>query len=299
MSFTAKSAYFWRTAFRSMWRSPFVHVIAVATLTIALSSYGLARLAEGQVEQLLAALGTEVEMTVYLADGAPEDKAQQLLVALEQSTGGKARLVSPDEALLRLRKQLGPQGEALSAVEKNPLPWSLEVTVPPGARTPASLKALAERARGLELVAGVDWGEAAVERLSAIARALRLGSLVVFTIVFLTSVVVVSATLQLVIYARREEIEIQKLVGGTNAFVRAPFLIEGVLQGLVAAALSLGLLAALGKTLGPRAAELLAFLRAGRVSPEAMARVAMELVALGVGMGLLGSIVAVKRFLRA
>lgn len=299
MSIAAKSAYFWRTAFRSMYRSPFVHVIAVATLTIALSSYGLARLAEGQVEQLLAALGSEVEMTVYLAEGTPEDKARTLLEALEKSTGGKAALVSPEAALRRLKEQLGPQGEALSAVQQNPLPWSIEVTVPPGARSPASLKALAERARGLELVTGVDWGEAAVERLSAIARALRVGSLVVFFIVFLTAVVVVSATLQLVIYARREEIEIQKLVGGTNAFVRAPFLIEGVLQGLVAAAISLGLLALLGKWLGPRAAELLAFLRAGQLDPRALAAVAIEMVALGVGMGLLGSIVAVKRFLRA
>lgn len=299
MSFTAKASYFWRTAFRSMWRQPFVHVIAVATLTIALSSYGLARLAEGQVEQLLAALGSEVEMTVYLADGVPEEKAQALRAALEQSTGGQARVVSPADALERLRQQLGPQGEALSAVEKNPLPWSIEVTVPPGARTPAALRALAERARGLELVTGVDWGEAAVDRLSAIARALRLGSLVVFAVVFLTAVVVVSATLQLVIYARREEIEIQKLVGGTDAFVRAPFLIEGILQGLLAAGLSLGLLAVLGETLGEQAAQLLSFLRAGRLDPEVLARVALEMVGLGVGMGLLGSVVAVKRFLRA
>lgn len=299
MSLAAKSIYFWRTAFRSMWRSPFVHIIAVATLTIALSSYGLARLAEGQVEQLLAALSTEVEMTVYLAEDVPDEKAQQLLKALEQSTGGTARLVSPKAALERLASQLGPSGEALAALDKNPLPWSIEVSVPPGARTPASLKALAERARGLELVTGVDWGEAAVDRLSAIARALRLGSWVVFLIVFLTAVVVVSATLQLVIYARREEIEIQKLVGGTDAFVRAPFLIEGILQGLVAAGLSIGLLVLLGRTLGDRAAELLSFLRAGRLEPEAVAKLFAEVVALGVGMGLLGSIVAVKRFLRA
>ena len=299
MSFTAKSTYFWRTAFRSMWRSPFVHVIAVATLTIALSSYGLARLAEGQVEQLLTALSTEVEMTVYLTGEVSDEKAGLLVKALEQSTGGTARLVSPQEALGRLSTQLGPQGDALTALDKNPLPWSIEVTVPPGARSPASLKALADRARGLEMVESVDWGEAAVDRLSAIARALRLGSYVVFFIVFLTAVVVVSATLQLVIYARREEIEIQKLVGGTNAFVRAPFLIEGVLQGLVAATLSLGLLFVLGKTLGDRAAELLSFLRAGHLDPEMLGRLAAEVVALGVGMGLLGSIVAVKRFLRA
>jgi cell division transport system permease protein len=282
-----------------MWRSPFVHVIAVATLTIALSSYGLARLAEGQVEQLLAALSTEVEMTVYLADGVSDDKAQQLLKALEQSTGGTAHLVSPQDALERLSKQLGPSGDALTALDKNPLPWSIEVTVPPGARTPAALKALADRARGLEMVESVDWGEAAVDRLSAIARALRLGSYVVFAVVFLTAVIVVSATLQLVIYARREEIEIQKLVGGTDAFVRAPFLIEGILQGLVAASLSLGLLFLLGRTLGDRAAELLSFLRAGHVDPQALVRLAAEVVGLGVGMGLLGSIVAVKRFLRA
>ncbi len=77
----------------------------------------------------------------------------------------------------------------------------------------------------------MDYGDEALERLSPIARALRLASLIAFALVFLTTVIIVSATLQLAIYARREEIEIQKLVGGTDRFVRVPFLIEGLLQG--------------------------------------------------------------------
>lgn len=298
MSLGSKVAYFWRTAAWSIWRSPFVHVVAVATLTLALAGYGAARAAGVQVDQLVRALAGEVEMTVYLADGVPEAQARELLVALEQSTGGKARLVSPAEALERLRQGLGPQGAALGSLQSNPLPWSIEVTVPPEARTPQALKALAERAATLKLVQGVDWGEVAVERLTGLARVLRLGSLLVFAVVFLTAVVVVSATLQLVIYARREEIEIQKLVGGTNAFVRAPFLIEGALQGLLSAGLALGLLWASARWLGPRAKELLAFLSAGQLEPKVAARIALEMLGLGVGLGLLGSVVAVKRFLR-
>lgn len=298
MSFQSKLVYFARTAATSLVRSPFVHAVAVLTLTLSLSTYGLARVLRQQLEALTQTLSSEVELTVYLAEGASDDEVARLEAALTERTGGSALRVSPAQALGRLLAQLGPAGAALESLEKNPLPWSLELTVPPGARTPADLKALAERARALPLVTGVDYGEEALERLEAVARGLRVGSLFLFLVVFVTAAIVVSATLQLAIYARREEIEIQKLVGGTDAFVRAPFIIEGVLQGLVSAGLACGVLAACAWLWGPLVAEALAFLKTAPPPREFLMRVAAELVALGVALGLFGSMVAVRRFLR-
>jgi cell division transport system permease protein len=297
VSVTASLSYFSRTALNGIWRSPFVHVIAVASLAIALVGYGLARMATAQLDKLLFALGGEVEMTVYLGDGATPEKIADLEAALAQRTGGRTRVVSPAEALGRLAKELGPQGDALTALEENPLPWSVEVSLPPLSREPEALKTLAERVRGLPFVTQVDYGQEALERLTAIARALKLGSLVAFLLVFLTAVVVVSATLQLAIYSRREDIEIQKLVGATDRFVRAPFLIEGLLQGVVAAALSCIALWAFAFFVGPKLAALFQFLDVGSTGTRIEPRLVLELFGIGAAMGLLGSIVAVRRFL--
>ncbi len=295
---TAKASYFARTALGGMWRDPFVHVIAVASLAIALIGFGLARIAGAQIDTLVSALGGEVELTVYLKDGTSPEDLKALEAALAQRTAGVTRVVSPAQALGRLAEQLGPQGQALTELGGNPLPWSVEVTLPPQLRDPDSLKALATTLRALPMVDGVDYGADALERLGALSKGLKLASVVAFAVVFLTTIVVVSATLQLAIYARREEIEIQKLVGATNRFVRAPFLLEGMVQGLLSALLAAGALWALATWGAPRAAGVMAFLALPKGSHLVSLRLALELLALGVAMGLSGSVVAVRRFLR-
>jgi cell division transport system permease protein len=294
----AKASYFARTALGGMWRDPFVHVIAIASLAIALVGFGLARIAGAQIDALVAALGGEVELTVYLKEGTTPEEVSRLEAALAQRTHGVTKVVSPAEALGRLSEQLGPQGQALTELGANPLPWSVEVTLPPEMREASALKALAETLRALSFVDAVDYGADALERLAALSKGLRLASVVAFAIVFLTTIVVVSATLQLAIYARREEIEIQKLVGATNRFVRAPFLLEGMVQGLLSAVLASSALWALATWGAPRAAGAMAFLALPKGAQLVSPRLLLELLGLGVMMGLSGSVVAVRRFLR-
>ncbi len=298
MSATAKVGYFVRTALGSMVRSPFVHVIAVAALAMALFGYGVARIASTQLEALLHSLGGEVEFTVYLADDAPADQLDELEKALVTRTHGTARRVAPAEALGRLAAQLGEEGKALTELGDNPLPWSLEVRLPSEARDPEALKALAESVKRLPFVTGVDYGEEAIARLSLIARALRLAIAIAFALVFLTTVIIVSATLQLAIFARRDEIEIQKLVGGTDTFVRFPFLIEGLVQGLLGGASSLGLAWLAVRALESDPSSPVAFLRLSGHFAVDWPRLGAEMLGLAVALGLLGSFVAVRRFLR-
>jgi len=218
---------------------------------------------------------------------------------VEELSGGQVTVVPPDAALSRLRTELGDLGDALAELPENPLPASLELRVPPEKRTPGALQALAKELRAEPGVAGVDYGEAAVERLSAIARALRFGMLVAFAVVLGATIIIVAATLQLAIYARRGEIEIQKLVGATDRFVKAPFLLEGLLQGVLGAGVALLGLWAFGRVVGPTLGTLFAFLLGpGVAAPWVEPRLALELVGAGCGLGLGGSFVAVGRFLR-
>ena len=298
MSAFSNTSYFIRTALGSMWRSPFVHVIAIASLALALAGYGVARVAADQLENLIRSLGSDVELTVYLADGAPAEQVEALRVALEQRTHGVAVVVTPAQALGRLAQQLGDDGRALTELNDNPLPASLEVKLPAEGREATTLKALATQTRSLAFVTGVDYGEEALERLSMIAKALRLVGLVVFALVFVTAVIIVSATLQLAIFARREEIEIQKLVGGTDRFVRMPFLIEGMLQGVLAGGAALAAMVGLVRFLESDRGASVAFLRLDGHLAVDWVRLGSEQVGLGLSLGLLGSFVAVRRFLR-
>ncbi|WNG34560.1 ABC transporter permease [Archangium violaceum] len=299
MSAIAKAAYFWRSAASGLRHAPFVHFIAVTTIAIALFSAGLAQAMGRMVDALIGSLGGEVQVTVYLSPELDEEGAAVLRERMVAASGGRASLVPPQAALERLARELGDLGEALAQLPENPLPPSLELEVPQERRTPGALKALAQELRTMPGVTGVDYGEEAVERLSAISKALRYGGWVAFAVVLLATVVIVSATLQLAIYARREEIEIQKLVGATDRFVKAPFLIEGFLQGLLGAGVALAGLVTFERLVGPGMASLFSFLVGpGGMVPLLEPGLALELLAAGCALGLGGSFIAVGRFLR-
>ncbi len=299
MSFSSKAAYFGRSAAQGIRQRPFVHGIAVSTLALALFCFGLARSGAEVLDTLVASLGANVQLTAYLADEATPEQAEATAAAVSAKLGLPLKIVTPKDALDRLSAQLGEHGGVFTQLPSNPLPYSLELDVPEPQRTSEALASLAATAKEVPGIVDVEYGAQAVERLARISRALRVGAAVLLLVVVLTTIVIVSATLQLAIYARREEIEIQKLVGATDRFVKAPFLIEGMLQGLLGAGVALLGLWACSVWAAPGLQSLFAFL----VGPGAELRLlspalAAEVVSAGAGLGLVGSFVAVGRFLR-
>jgi cell division transport system permease protein len=299
MSVAAKTAYFWRSAAQGLRHAPFIHLIAVITIAIALFAAGLARGGMAVIDQALGQLGGEIQVTAYLAEGSRPAAATALARKLSEKAGSQAEVILPEVALKRLTRELGDLGEVLAELPKNPLPLSIELTLPPEARTRQGLRELAAQLRQEPSITGVDYGEEALDRLGAIARALRYGGGIAFAVAALATIIIVSATLQLAIYARREEIEIQKLVGATDRFVKIPFLIEGLLQGLLGAAVALAGLWAFSAFLGGGLGEVFSFLLGERGAPRLLtAALVLELSATGALLGLFGSFVAVGRFLR-
>ena len=278
---------------------PFVHTVSTVTLAIALFTLGLARSAAHEMDRLVGSLGGEVRLTVYLDPRASPDSRAAVAAALRARSMAVDE-VTPRAALDRLVRELGPAAESLRGLSEEPLPPSLEVRVSERLRSPDALRTLASELRAMPSVTGVDYGEQAVERLSSIARAVRWAGWVAFVVLVGATLIIVSATLQLAIYARREEVEIQKLVGATDRFVQAPFLLEGGLQGLAGAALAIVGLIVFRQTLSPQLASLLSFLRLpGSVADARPWMEALQLALAGAGLGLAGSYLAVHRFLRA
>jgi cell division transport system permease protein len=290
----ARPLSFVRRALEAMSRGPFMTAVAVGTIFVATFITGLFAAALTGAERLLAAWAGDVQISVYLAPGTSLGAAAR--AAVEIAGGREVEAVAPAEALRRLRASLGPEAPVLDGVGAEVLPASVEVRAP--GVSLAEARALAKRLEAVPGAKEVDFGNAWLERLEALLRRLRWTGLALFGVLSLGTAVLVSNTLRLGVFARRDEIEIMKLVGATDAYVEVPFLIEGVLQGFGGAGLAVLALLAMHALLTPRlvaAVGVVAPLKRAEVLPGSLV---LALLAGGAALGLVASALAVGRFLR-
>jgi cell division transport system permease protein len=206
-------------------------------------------------------------------------------------------LVTPVEALERFRSR-GPAAAALvEGVSEAVLPAVIEVHLRGGFTDLASVERLAGELKAIPGLTEIDYGKQEFERLAALLELLRLGGLIAGLLIAAATAFIISNTIRLAVFARRDEIVILRLVGATAWFVRLPFLIEGALWGLCgggAAAVGLWLADLL---LAPRLSVAIADVVGGLDLHLFAPEVALGLVAAGVIVGIAGSAVAVGRFL--
>jgi cell division transport system permease protein len=287
-----------RRAAVNLWRAPLPSLVSVLTIGLALflgASFAVGVLS---ARKLLQGWGAEPSITLYLDRAVTDEEAKALadrIVAAEHAQS--VRYVDQAQAMQRLKTELGDLGGALDGLPENPLPPSLEV-VPDGSPGPAEVRALAGRLGQMSHVVDVDYGREWLDRIEALGRAMRNFGSGALALVLAAALLVVANTIRLAVYARRDEIEIMKLVGATNAYVRTPFLLEGVLQGLAGAILAVLGLEIVQRVVIPQAAAAFSF-AAGAAAPHLLAAHFGILLGAGAVVGLLGSYLAVARFLRA
>ena len=286
-----------KRALINLWRAPLPSLVSVLTIGLALflgASFVFGLLAARSVVQ---SWGAQASLTIYLRSSASDLAAQQLAerVAREHPELG-VRFVPKAEALSRLKTDLGEQGAVLEGLTTNPLPPTIEL-MPKQPLPAAALRVLAEGLSRLPDVSEVDYGRDWLDRLEALARAVRAAGAGGLIAVLSAALLVVANTIRLAVYARRDEIEIMKLVGATDGYVRLPFLLEGALQGLLGGGVALLALVAVERWLLPRAHEAFSF-ASGAALPSLHVPQAGLVAAAGALVGLLGSWLAVARFLR-
>ena len=293
-------AYFFRRALAGMRQSAFINAVAVATIGIALFIVAVFAGVIGQARGLLHAWSSDLTAVVYLAESAGEAERVAVTERLRRlaGEGAEVRFVGRDEALERLRTSLGPEAGILDGLPENPLPDSIEVRGGRLGVDRAALEGLAKEVAKLPGVDEVDYGQDWARQLDALLRLLAAVATVVGGLILFAAAVTVSNTIKLAVFARKDEIEIMKLCGATDAFVRAPFLIEGLLQGLLGAAVAIGLSALLWWLGAP---EVQKALRDAFAVEVAVAPPTSEIVWLFLGgavLGVGGSALSLGRFLR-
>lgn len=243
----------------------------------------------------IQALEQKVNVIAYLNEEVDDETGE----ALRDRIGAVGSVVetvyvSKAAAMARLREQLADRAELLDMVSGNPLPASVEVRV----RDASEVRRVAEILRADQYVDEVTVPEDAVDSLVRLAQAARFGG--AFTIIGFAgvTVVVIGNTIRLAVYARRQEIELMRLVGATDWFIRWPFVIEGMLYGIVGAVIVGAVtLLALGSVQGALL-DVLKFLPI-RSDPLLPLQLLVVTGIVGVGVGTVGSYVSVRRFLDA
>jgi cell division transport system permease protein len=281
--------YHLRQALLGIKRAGFMSFACIIIMTFSLLILGIFLMATANLRELLKYAHEKVELVVFLEDGATETTAESLAAQIGAiRVVEDIRFVGPTEALERLKAEFGQKSYLLDALEENPLPSSFEITLKPRYRFKDIIESLAEQISEMPGVEDVSYGKGWIERLEKVVRAIAFADIGIGLVVGIAAIVTVSYTVRLTLYARREAIRILKLVGATDTFVMAPFLLEGAIHGAAAVLLSLVLIF-LGYSVIDVRVPQIAFMPAGMV---------LFFIVFGVGVAMLGSWISLRAFIR-
>lgn len=230
-------------ALRTVKRHKGLTSISVIIMSLSLLMLAVFLLATDNLLKLVSETQEEMKIYVYLEDGVGQEALEKLYMnILSQAEVSSVQFVSKEEALADFKGQLGDDADLLSALRANPLPNSFWVVPKAEYKTRDAMVGLAERFEQLRGVEEVRYGKEFLDKFASIVKGIYTVDIVVGFIVIMSAIFIIANAVRLTVISRKKTIEILKLVGATNPFIVAPFIIEGAFQGGVAAILSLVLL---------------------------------------------------------
>ena len=267
-------------------RTPLLSALSVLTIAVALFAVGLYGLVALNIERAIARLEAQVEIRAFLADGTESDVVVTAMKDIDALPGVAAvEYVSSEQALAQARRELSEFSDVL---EGEFLPASFDVRLEPGHRDPTSVAAVVKGIAAYDVVDDVRYGEDWVREVYDIRNIAAAAGLVLGTAFAVVAIIILASTIRMTVMARAEEIAIMKLVGATDGYIRRPFLLDGLLKGLLGGALALLL------TWSAHAVVTRYVLRTEFFEP----RVALLGLLAGALLGTFGSLMSVGRHLR-
>jgi cell division transport system permease protein len=230
-------------AVASLWRGRRSGVLSTSTIGLALFVLGVFLLATANLQRLGDEWSRSAEMSVYLTDDATVEQRRAIEGML--TTGpliAGAEFVSKTQALERFTQTFADLATTVATLDSNPLPASYEVRLQPQTAASAPVDDLAGRLRKTAGVADVRYDRQWLERLTSTIGIVRIVGLALASVLIVAAALTVATVVRLALYARRDEIEIMQLVGAPQAYIRGPFVVEGILQGGIGALVALLLL---------------------------------------------------------
>ncbi|MEJ7818780.1 MAG: permease-like cell division protein FtsX [Rubrobacteraceae bacterium] len=287
--------FFLREAFKNIRTNLLMSVTAVTTTFICILVLGAGLLVSSHVEGVIGSVRQDVAVTAFFPMDATQKEIDEDREAVEgYSEVATAKYVSKQEALSDFKNTFEDRPEIYEDMGSDVLPASLELKL----EDPGAADAVANKLKTEGFAAGdLRYPQQTIDRLNDVTGYMVLGLRAATVLFLISSVLLISNSIRLSIFARRKEIEVMKLVGASDGFVRTPFVFEGLVQGLIGAALAALAVVWLNLLFVDWAREQLPFVPISGDSVNTLSILAVLLV-VGVVIGVLGSFLSVTRFLR-
>jgi cell division transport system permease protein len=275
-----------REALTASRRAPLLSALGIVTIAFSLFAFGLFGLVAINIRRALDQVEERVEVRAFVSDNTDiESVAAAMKDIGEFPESYRVDYVSKEKALERARKEMG---EFADVFEAGVLPASIEVHLRPGMRSPAVVKSVADRIRTYSFIDDVRYGEEWVEKLYRLRNIATVAGIALGVAFAAVAVIIIGATIRMTVLARAKEISIMRLVGATDMFVRLPFLIDGLVKGVLGGLLALVFVWIANRVINEYFIQTIFFDR--------------EMIFVGIVggalMGVVGSLVSVGRHLR-
>lgn len=281
---------------------------AVVTIFLSLFIIGVFVLGSALINNMIGTVENEVTIQAFLSDDATDDQVSAYADKVRGWDNVESvEIRSKEEALEQYQTQMSNRNasDAITALDgENPLPASLVIKLDDPQQVEATATKIVDDSQFAQICdskdnpsSDVNYGRETVEKLFSVTSYIRIGAVVLVALLTFVAFVFINNTIRLAISARRREIGIMRLVGASNGFIRGPFILEGTLEAILGALLAIGVLVAGVNAVLPKLANSMQFLSFA-IPTQTMVATAGALLALGVLIGLFGSAIAMRRYLK-
>lgn len=283
-----------RQGLGNLWRHRFVGLAAFTITTFIMVVMGIFLAFIANVTNFSRAMEDRVQLKAILVDGLNAVQRDEIGTSIREIPGvRRVQFVTKDEALAEVKKQMGGREELFAIDTENPMPDSYKISVNRG----TNWEQLSQKIGQVPGVEEVSYGKEIVQNFLSFTRMLSVATLAFTILLAVATVLIVMNTIRLTVYARRREIEIMRLVGATDSYIRFPFVIEGMSLGLLSALVAEMLVDRAYLWMGTRLIHSFPFIPwIGR--DLLWLQIVGTLLLLGVFIGGMGSYLSVKRYLR-
>ena len=298
--------YFFREAIKGFRRNASTAFGSIVTTFLSLMVIGVFLVCGIIVNNIMASVESEVSITAYVSDDARQSDIQEVMDYVEGlDYVASVNFTSKEQALENFTSSSATNAEYIAQLDgENPLPASIDIELTDTQQVTSVAQAL-EGYAGFQDVcedpndpaSSIEYGQSTVERLFVLINSVRYIGIALIVLLIFIALVFINNTIRLAILARRKEIAIMRLVGASNGFIRGPFLMEGALHAIIGSLLAVGCLELLRNLVLPKVQGALAFLPFD-LSLNSFLLIYLVLVVAGLLIGLIGSALAMRRYLK-
>ncbi len=301
-----KLARFFREAIQGFTRNASTAIGSIVTIFLSLLIIGLFMVAGSMLDSLMSSVEDEVSITCYIKDDASQQDYEAMINKIKKYDSVKeVTFTTKDEAISNFKESMTSNPDIIDSLDgNNPLPASINVELSDSQKVVDVANKISNDSdfekicdNSSDPSESVKYGQGTVERLFQITNYVRIGGIAIVIILVFIALVFINNTIRLAILARRKEIAIMRLVGASNGFIRGPFLMEGALHALIGSLLAIGVIELIRIFAIPALQNSIKFLNFS-ISGSIYFWIFISLIAFGLLIGILGSLLAMRRYLK-